>query len=595
MAGIFQFSPDQYYQSAWDIRSITYGGKTLAAALDDLFLANGPADSITVGISTDSDNMATFGKFLVTVRQGGSTWTLQPTIDGYDHLGYGPGGVLGGYWLKAPDSTMFGNANLTGDALGDILEGNAGNDILSGAAGLDYLIGGAGSDTLNGGGGYDVLTGGTGIDRFVGSAYTLDEDIITDIEVGESIEIVGVSEKARVRLIGDTLAIDAGGDGVDDAYMRLDLAKGGIKVETKADSNHSSYTTVVTYDELRAVSIDAEPLPSANTTAIRFTVTFNAAVKGLSVDDLVLTGGVAGTVADPVSTDGGITWAVTVSGIVGEGQVGLQLKDTNTSVRGMTGGTVKGFSGGQTVSVDNDPVHLLLSTTQVAESTAPGTAIATLSATGPGTHFKYLLEDDHGGAVRLVGNVLQLARPLDYEAEATLPIKVLVVDEFGQAVTKDVALTVGDVAGERVMGTAAADVLRGGIGNDRLSGGSGNDRIYGGVGKDVLTGGSGHDAFVFDTAPNRKTNIDTIVDFKVVDDTIRLDDAVFTKVGKGGALKSTAFWTGSKAHDASDRVIYDKKTGALYYDADGTGHTAQVQVATLTKNLKMTYHDFIVI
>ena len=47
--------------------------------------------------------------------------------------------------------------------------------------------------------------------------------------------------------------------------------------------------------------------------------------------------------------------------------------------------------------------------------------------------------------------------------------------------------------------------------------------------------------------------------------------------------------------DREDRVIYDKGTGKLYYDADGSGHGAQVQIAQLTKNLKMTYADFYVI
>jgi Ca2+-binding RTX toxin-like protein len=171
MAGIFQFSPDMYYQYAWDTRSITYGGKTLAAALDDLFLADGPADSITAGPGTDMNDMDTFARFIVTIRKEDSVWTLQPTVDGYDHVGYGSGGILGGFWLKAPDSTMFGNADLSGSTLGDILEGNAGDDVLFGDTGLDQLIGGAGSDTLNGGGDYDVLTGGAGIDRFVGNAY----------------------------------------------------------------------------------------------------------------------------------------------------------------------------------------------------------------------------------------------------------------------------------------------------------------------------------------------------------------------------------------------------------------------------------------
>ena len=42
-------------------------------------------------------------------------------------------------------------------------------------------------------------------------------------------------------------------------------------------------------------------------------------------------------------------------------------------------------------------------------------------------------------------------------------------------------------------------------------------------------------------------------------------------------------------------IIYNKKTGALFYDQDGTGAHEAIQIATLSKNLKMTYHDFFVI
>jgi Ca2+-binding RTX toxin-like protein len=60
-------------------------------------------------------------------------------------------------------------------------------------------------------------------------------------------------------------------------------------------------------------------------------------------------------------------------------------------------------------------------------------------------------------------------------------------------------------------------------------------------------------------------------------------------------IKKDMFWIGDKAHDASDRVIYNNKTGALSYDQDGTGAKAAVQIATLNKNLKMTFADFFVI
>jgi Ca2+-binding RTX toxin-like protein len=146
-------------------------------------------------------------------------------------------------------------------------------------------------------------------------------------------------------------------------------------------------------------------------------------------------------------------------------------------------------------------------------------------------------------------------------------------------------------------GTSGGNTLKGYGGNDRLYGQGGNDFLFGGAGNDTLYGGKGKDAFVFDTKPNSRTNKDAIKDFKVVDDTVRLDNAVFTKVGANGTLKSAAFWTNNtgKAHDKDDRVIYDKDSGVLYYDADGSAKGAAVVFATISKNLGMTNKDFYVI
>ncbi|UVF22856.1 hypothetical protein HPT29_028565 (plasmid) [Microvirga terrae] len=146
-------------------------------------------------------------------------------------------------------------------------------------------------------------------------------------------------------------------------------------------------------------------------------------------------------------------------------------------------------------------------------------------------------------------------------------------------------------------GTSGSNTLKGYGGNDTLKGQGGNDFLYGGAGNDTLYGGKGKDSFVFDTKANSRTNKDAIKDFKVVDDTVRLDNAVFTKVGANGTLKSGAFWTNNtgKAHDKDDRVIYDKDSGVLYYDADGSGKGAAVAFATISKNLGMTNKDFYVI
>jgi Ca2+-binding RTX toxin-like protein len=127
-----------------------------------------------------------------------------------------------------------------------------------------------------------------------------------------------------------------------------------------------------------------------------------------------------------------------------------------------------------------------------------------------------------------------------------------------------------------------------------VRGNNGNNIIGGGDGNDELTGLGGHDAFLFDTALNAAANVDVITDFSVMDDTIRLDNAVFTALG-GGFLAANAFVTGAAALDASDRIIYDNATGALFYDSDGNGGAAAIQFAELATGLGLTNLDFFVV
>lgn len=152
----------------------------------------------------------------------------------------------------------------------------------------------------------------------------------------------------------------------------------------------------------------------------------------------------------------------------------------------------------------------------------------------------------------------------------------------------------GDVRSliENAIGGSGRDAIIGNQARNELNGGSGADRLHGRGGSDTLIGGPGGDSFVFDTRLSGATNLDRILDFSVPDDTIVLDDAIFSKVGRPGKLASSAFWAGSKAHDSSDRVIYDKVLGSLYYDADGTGNAGPVQFAQVSKGLAIGASDF---
>jgi serralysin len=156
------------------------------------------------------------------------------------------------------------------------------------------------------------------------------------------------------------------------------------------------------------------------------------------------------------------------------------------------------------------------------------------------------------------------------------------------------------VSGGVVTGTGATPV-RGTAGNNTLVGKDTNDKLYGGLGNDTLTGKGGLDIFVFNTKLNKSTNKDKITDFSVRDDTIWLDNKIFKKLGSKGSesnpatFKASFFKISDKAKDRDDYLIYNKKTGVLSYDADGSGSKAAVEFAVLKKNLALTYNDFAVI
>jgi Ca2+-binding RTX toxin-like protein len=260
------------------------------------------------------------------------------------------------------------------------------------------------------------------------------------------------------------------------------------------------------------------------------------------------------------------------------------------------------------VTANRSPSQPLLSGSTVKELAADGTAIGTVSGSDPnqGDSISYSLVGAEDAPFRLVtqNGVTQLVvtngTKIDYEQKQSYTFTLRATDASGLSNDRVVTIAVTDVNPENTAGSSLNDVIKGGAGRDTLGGGLGNDTLFGGLGNDVLTGNTGKDVFAFTTKTNKKTNVDKIADFSVKDDTIWLDTAVFTKIGKGselapGKLAKAMFWAGKAAHDASDRIVYDKASGALYYDADGNGRAAQVKIATLKKGLAMTEKDFFVI
>jgi Ca2+-binding RTX toxin-like protein len=167
-------------------------------------------------------------------------------------------------------------------------------------------------------------------------------------------------------------------------------------------------------------------------------------------------------------------------------------------------------------------------------------------------------------------------------------------------------------ASDRVVAGNGPNELYGNGGNDTLVGGAGDDELFGGAGKDALLGGKGADYFVFTLAP-RATNVDRVMDFsrtqhdkivlsykyfKAVNLVLKYD--VFGHVEEDrrmglpvGHLSKTEFRVGKAALLETDRIVYDKATGALTYDKDGSGAAAAVKIANFKAGTALSWSDFL--
>ena len=133
--------------------------------------------------------------------------------------------------------------------------------------------------------------------------------------------------------------------------------------------------------------------------------------------------------------------------------------------------------------------------------------------------------------------------------------------------------------------------------NNTITGNGAANILNGLTGADVLIGGSGNDSFIFSTALG-SGNVDRITDFSSAADTIRLDRSVFSALALGTLSASAYKDIGDPGAvvDADDRILYNDDTGALFYDANGSGSGGQVQFALLeNKPATVVPADFLVV
>jgi Ca2+-binding RTX toxin-like protein len=283
----------------------------------------------------------------------------------------------------------------------------------------------------------------------------------------------------------------------------------------------------------------------------------------------------------------------------------------------------------------NQPPAITPASFAVQELAGAGTVVGAITAADPeGSALTYELVNSAEGRFKLVGTDLLVDNgfKLDHEQAAAHQVTVRVRDAAGNATDQTFSVGVNDWKGEVTAGSVAHDVFKGGAEVDRLSGGLGDDRLFGGAGNDTLRGEAGNDilgggegkdklyglkgktskdAFLFDTKLTSKSvankHKDTIYDFGAKYDSIYLDDAAFSNKtiakalkNKGASLdkplkmKAGFFKVGDKAADKDDFFILKGKK--LYWDVDGSGAKAMVEIATLKlqkgESTTLTHKDF---
>jgi len=440
--------------------------------------------------------------------------------------------------------TLLDIENVKGGAHGDTLVGSTGNNTLQGGDGDDILEGGQGSDRLDGGSGNNTA-------RYSGSFAAK-----VDLRIADAQSTGGYGSDTLIGI--RNLEGGSGADSFigDDADNKL-VGNGGKDTLEGGKGNDT--------------------------------------LEGGSGEDTAVFSGALSAYDIRHNPDG----SVTITDRVGQ----RDGTDTLEDIRLVT------FADRTIALANGAPSNISLSSTSVSESAQVGSSVADLYSSDPdGDALTYSLVSNAGGLFGLdgTGKEIVLTRALDHETATEHTITVKVQDIYGGEFTKAFKFTVRNVVETNPLvryGTAAAESVTGESGNDRLFGLGGNDTLSGqigdgtltgGTGNDTFFGGAGRDVFVFDQKPNARSNRDAVADFVPVDDVIHLSKKFFTKLTKG-ALSSKAFVVGDQFKDKDDRVLYLKKSGALFYDPDGSGSAKAIQFASIGKNLKITHKDFYVI
>jgi Ca2+-binding RTX toxin-like protein len=488
------------------------------------------------------------------------------------------------YTLSANVENLFyaGTQNFTGI-------GNAGDNWIQGGTGGDYLIGLGGNDTLyDGGSSPDAMQGGAGDDTYVveavgdnliefaGEGHDRVLTTLTSFTLSANIEDLKYSGGQSFTGIGNELDNTILGGSGDDFLTGLggyNVLNGGLGGSDTADysaapglisvslatggglNGYGQSDTYISIENITGSNYDDTIIGDGGNNTLNGGGGADTLVGGAGNDTLIGGAGAANTMQGGTGNDTYVVQAVgdSIVEFANEGtdqvQTGLGFFILPSNVENLTHTGSSDFTG-----IGNELGNLIVG----------------------GTGNNYLV--GFGGNDTLIGgggglNTLQGGTGDDiYAVQSTGDSVVEFAGEGNDQVQTFLASYTLPANVEQLLFIGNFD--HNGVGNDgnnQLIGAGGNDTLNGLAGNDTLTGNAGADQFVFSTQPG-VNNQDHITDFQAGIDKVVLDHSVFGAL-PAGALADDAF-AADTAPTANTRIIYNSATGALSYDADGSGGAA---------------------
>lgn len=495
-----------------------------------------------------------------------------------------------------------GSTTGNGNTLGNIIIGSWGVNTINGDAGNDTITCNSGNDIIDGGLGADTMTGSYGSDTYF--VDNIGDQVIegysyysTDVnQVNSSISFALGSNLHNLKLTG-VANLNGGGNQLNNVIVAnsgSNYLDGGLGLDTLSYEGHAAAVTV---------SLASTALQATGGSGSDRAMNFENLTGGNGNDNLT------GSLADN-TLDGGLGNDV---------MTGLAGNDTYT-VNSISDAVVEGLAAGSDTVLSSVTYTLAanveaLTLTGITNINGTGNALDNVLTGNAGVNLLTGGAGNdtlNGGAgidnmaggdgndtyfADSVGDIVSETSALAAGGVDTVMFSISGVGNSytlgnnveNLGVFSDPAVYWSNYYGLTGTGNALNNQITGGTASDILSGMAGNDTLSGGGGNDTLTGGLGNDVFLFDgTAVTNNYyygsvfGVDTITDFVSGVDKIHLDDALLTALNAPGALTAASFVVGTAAVGAEDRIIYNNTTGALSYDADGSGADhAAVQFATL--------------